>query len=142
MAEDVVQQAFLRVHERAHQFDLARPFGPWFLRIVTNDAVKATQRGRRVVSLDRLVNQEDVRLADLVPDAGLSPEEMVERAETQEVVWSAVQRLAPAQRAAIVRRYYLGLSDAESAAEGLQGVGAVRQLLHRARRRLAVLLSS
>jgi len=40
-AEDIVQNAFLRCFERAELFDAARPFRPWFLRMVINDALKA-----------------------------------------------------------------------------------------------------
>ena len=43
-AEDVVSSAFLRVFERAEQHDPHRPFGPWFYRIVVNDAIKTLQR--------------------------------------------------------------------------------------------------
>ncbi len=42
-AEDVVRTAFVKVVERAHQFDDGRPFAPWFFRIVANDALKAAR---------------------------------------------------------------------------------------------------
>jgi RNA polymerase sigma-70 factor, ECF subfamily len=44
LAEDVVQSAFVRTYERIGQFELDRPFGPWFMRVVVNDAVKAVSR--------------------------------------------------------------------------------------------------
>ena len=51
LAEDVAQAAFLRAYERIDQFDVERPFGPWFLRSVVNDEVKvARRRGRAVAS--------------------------------------------------------------------------------------------
>ena len=43
-AEDGVSNAYLRCFERAEQFDSQRPFGPWFYRIVVNDATKIFQR--------------------------------------------------------------------------------------------------
>ena len=43
-AEDVVSNAFLRVFERAEQYDSQRAFGPWFYRIVVNDAIERLQR--------------------------------------------------------------------------------------------------
>ena len=52
IAEDIVQNAFLRSFERIHQFDTTRPFRPWFMRIVINDAVKAANSLKRQVSLD------------------------------------------------------------------------------------------
>jgi RNA polymerase sigma-70 factor (ECF subfamily) len=81
-------------------------------------------------------------MEDLVPDTALSPEEQAEQAETQATVWNAIAQLSPAQRAAVVRRYYLGLTDAENALASGQNVGAIKQLLHRARRRLGLLLSN
>src|SRR4051794_10135971 len=36
LAEDVAQGAFLRVYQRIAQLDPARPFAPWFFRIVVN----------------------------------------------------------------------------------------------------------
>jgi RNA polymerase sigma-70 factor (ECF subfamily) len=47
LADDIMQAAFLRAYERIGQFDATRPFGPWFLRGVVNDAVKAAARGAR-----------------------------------------------------------------------------------------------
>lgn len=52
LAEDLVQEAFIRAAQRIHQFDQRRPFAPWFMRIVVNDSVKAARRSRRRVSLD------------------------------------------------------------------------------------------
>ena len=52
LAEDVVSTAFLRVFERAEQYDPNRPFGPWFYRIVVTDAIKAVQRRDRTTTLE------------------------------------------------------------------------------------------
>ena len=52
LAEDIVQAAFVRAYQRIEQFDTRRPFGPWFLRSVVNDAIKAASRRERWVSLE------------------------------------------------------------------------------------------
>src|SRR5437773_2648150 len=49
LAEEIAQAAFLRAYERSNQFDPARPFGPWFLRSVVHDALKAAARRERQV---------------------------------------------------------------------------------------------
>ena len=41
LAEDVAQSAFVKAYEKIASFDAERPFGPWFMRMVVNDAVKA-----------------------------------------------------------------------------------------------------
>jgi RNA polymerase sigma-70 factor (ECF subfamily) len=52
LAEDIVQSAFIRAYERIVQFDDQRPFGPWFLRSVVNDTLKAANRQKKLVSLE------------------------------------------------------------------------------------------
>src|SRR5262245_46034313 len=39
LADDVVQEAFLRAWQSLGSFDLARPFGPWIARIAANLAI-------------------------------------------------------------------------------------------------------
>jgi RNA polymerase sigma-70 factor (ECF subfamily) len=46
LAEDVVQNTFLRIYQRIDQFDEGRPFAPWFMRSVVNAAVQAAHRQR------------------------------------------------------------------------------------------------
>ncbi|MEX2430330.1 MAG: RNA polymerase sigma factor [Dehalococcoidia bacterium] len=139
LSEDIVQAVFMRVYERAAQFDPARPFRPWFLRAVTNDALKAVSRKARSRSLDERLSP-GVSLADLVPDTAPSLPEQAEQSELHEAITRAVAQLSPAQRAAVVQRYYLGLKESEMAEQGGQTPGTIKQLLHRARERLRVQL--
>jgi len=44
LAQEIVQSAFVRVYERIGRFDESRSFGPYFTRIVFNDAIKAASR--------------------------------------------------------------------------------------------------
>jgi len=136
LAEDLVQAAFLRAYERIGQLDEARPFGPWFLRSVTNDARKAAARGRRRQPLPGLPGDP---VGD-PPDRGPGPTELVERAETEEALWAALGRLTPTQRAAVVQRYYLGLTEAEMAAAAARPPGTIKWRLHAAREHLRHLL--
>ncbi len=140
LAEDIVQTAFLRAYDRRRQFDSDRPFGPWFLRIVVNDAVKAVSRRGREISLDERTGEEEVALADLLSDANPGPEELAEQAEVRRAVWKALERLSPAQRESVVLRYYLGLRQAEIAERTGRALGTVKWLLHTARERLRALL--
>jgi RNA polymerase sigma-70 factor (ECF subfamily) len=139
-AEDIVQSAFLRAYERIGQFDARRPFGPWFLRSVVNDAIKAAARRQREVPLEADSEGGEASLIDLLADPNPGPADLVEAAETRQAVLAALDRLPPAQRAAIVLRYYLGLSEAEMADELACPPGTVKWRLHAARRRLQTLL--
>ncbi len=140
LAEEIVQQAFIRAYERIGQFEPGRPFAPWFLRSVANDALKALERGRRMVSLEA-VDEACARLAGLLADPTPGPERALEEAERAQAVWEALQRLSAEQRAAVVLRYYAGLSDAEIAEQSDAPPSTVRWRLHRARERLRAWLS-
>ena len=140
LAEDVVQTAFLRAYQSIGQFDPARSFGPWFLRSVAHDAVKAASRRARDVPLDPIGGVEpDLGVAALA-DASPGPDARWEEAETREELWSALGALTPAQREAIVLRYYLNLSEAEMADRLGCPPGTVKSRLHAARARLLGLL--
>jgi RNA polymerase sigma-70 factor (ECF subfamily) len=140
LAEDIVQTAFLQAYERIGQFDAGRPFGPRFLRSVVNDAVKAAIRRKRQVPLEVSSEGEETPLADLLADPAPGPDDLVEAAEIRQIVWNALGKLPPAQRAAIVLRYYLDLSGAEMADELACPPGTVKWRLHAARKRLQTLL--
>jgi RNA polymerase sigma-70 factor (ECF subfamily) len=132
LAEDLVQAAFVRAYERIGQFDARRAFGPWFIRSVVNDALKAVTRQRQVPL--------DPAWMDTPAPATDSPEALLAAAETREAIWAVVDQLSPPQRAAIVLRYYAGLNDAEIAQMLDCPPGTVRRRLHDARRRLRQLL--
>lgn len=142
LAEDIVQAAFLRSYERIDQFDTDRPFGPWFLRIVVNDAIKATTRRKRFVPLEGKAGEEDMYLADLLFDPAPGPADLAEAEETRQAIWTALGKLSPEQRGAIVLRYYLGLNQAKMAEKWSCPPGTVKWRLHAARKRLRALLRS
>jgi RNA polymerase sigma-70 factor (ECF subfamily) len=138
-AEDIVRAAFIRAYERIAQFDETRPFGPWFLRSVINDASKAVTRGQRVVPLPG-VGDDDT--TDDLSDPQLGPEELLLRAESHAAVWAALETLPVAQRRAVVLRYYLDLPEAEAASQLGIAPGTAKSRLHNARKRLHGALAS
>ena len=133
-AEDLVQAAFLRVYRAIGGFDAARPFGPWFVRSVINDALKAAARAERQVPLDAA----DAPTLLPAPDAPLDARLLA--AETAAAIWAALGELSAAQRTAVVLRYYLDLSEAEMADRLACPPGTVKSRLYHARRRLRDLL--
>ena len=140
LAEDVVQAAFLKVCERIDQFDVRREFGPWFFTSVLHDAVKAARARDRHTSLDALSEDQPAPAVALV-DVRPGPEALWEQAETTAQVAAALARLAPQQRAAVVARYYLGLSEGEAAAAFQLPLSTIKWRLYEARRHLRLLLS-
>lgn len=137
LAEEVVQEAFLGAYRSIHGFDAHRPFEPWFLRSVVHASVKVMQRSARQVDLGE--EADESRFAELVSRVE-SIEELIESREIQNQIWEAMQSLSPRQRAVIVQRYFLEMSEKEMAAEAGAAVGTIKWLLHAARERLRTLL--
>ncbi len=142
LAEDVVQEAFVRLAQRIHQYDDSRPFGPWLLRSVVNAALKAVRRQKRQVSLEGIEAAESATLLEALADPRPDPETLAVSAETCREVWQALRCLPPEQRAVIVQRYYLGYSEAEMTAAVQRPPGTIKWWLHSARQHLRSLLAA
>ncbi len=139
-AEDIVRNAFLRYFERPELFDPERPFRPWFMRVVINDALKAAARHKRHPSLD--ADQTYETLLEQLEASADEPEDMVQRNELRAAVQHALWQLSPQQRAVIVQRYFLGLSEKEMSTALQLAPGTIKWHLNQARERLRLLLIS
>jgi RNA polymerase sigma-70 factor, ECF subfamily len=136
----VVQDAFVRFFERAHQFDESRAFEPYFLRSVVNAALNAIEKENRLsASLD---TQAGIDALERLLKCGVSAEEQVEFAQLQAEILQALGALSPRQRAVAVQRYYLEMSEKEMTAALEIAPGTVKWLLNAARTRLRNLLGT
>ncbi len=52
LAQDVVQETFIRIYHRIRQFDDSRPFEPYLMRSVVYAALNAVRGDSRFASLD------------------------------------------------------------------------------------------
>jgi RNA polymerase sigma-70 factor (ECF subfamily) len=132
-AEDAAQTAFVKVLERIHQYDEKRPFAPWFFRIVVNDAIKIAKKQKRRISLDEQLDQPTTKLAEWLKSPDLRPEQLVEVKETQGIILNAMRQLAPEQRAVIVMRYFLEMSEADMSAKMDRPLSTIKWWLRDAR---------
>ncbi|WP_245434127.1 sigma-70 family RNA polymerase sigma factor [Pseudolabrys taiwanensis] len=125
-AEDVAQEAMLRVWTHAPRWQPVAAFKTWLTRIVVNLCL---DRKRRAAWVDL---EEAGDLVDRTPDA-------VERMETNErerQLQSAIEKLPDRQRAAIVLTYSEGMSNAQVADILDTSVSAVETLLIRGKQNL------
>jgi RNA polymerase sigma-70 factor (ECF subfamily) len=140
VAEDVAQTAFVKVVERIHQFDEECAFGPWFFRIVVNDAIKAAKKQKRTVSLDEQLDGPTAQLAEWLIHPDLKPEQLVEQREVREAILNAMGHLTPEQRAVVMMRYFLEMSEADMSAKMDRPLSTVKWWLRDARNRLRNLI--
>jgi RNA polymerase sigma-70 factor (ECF subfamily) len=108
-AEDVVQQAFMAALTRLDTFDVARPFAPWFGRVVLNHA-RSARRSR-----DRLWRRsaEPAELLETPP--ALAADRLAEDSEIRSRVHAAMSVLPERQRLAIQLIEIDGYTPAEVA---------------------------
>jgi RNA polymerase sigma-70 factor, ECF subfamily len=136
LAEDAVQIVFLRIVQKINQFDVQRPFQPWFLRAVVNEALKTAKRQERTVSLDG----SSEAIINWLLDTSPMPEELAETSDLRQMVWSALQQLAPEQRAVIIQRHFLEMAEAEMVEKLQRPASTVKWRLRTAGERLKALL--
>jgi RNA polymerase sigma-70 factor (ECF subfamily) len=130
-AQDAAQEAFIRAYRALWRFRSGAPFRPWLLRIVSNECHNRGRSTRRRAALAlRVVNERTSG------DAAPSPEVAVLASERRETVLAAVDRLAEQHRVVIACRYFLELSEAETAAALGCRTGTVKSRLSRALERL------
>ncbi len=128
-AEDIAQEAFIRAYRSIRRFDASRPFRPWILSIAANLARNRLRSlGRSLAVLQRL--------ARLEPQA--SPDSRLAAGQREEArrLWEAVRRLRLEDQQVIYLRYFLDLSEEETAASLGIARGTVKSRLHRALARL------
>lgn len=107
-AEDAAQEAFVRAYLALARFDETRPLRPWLLSIAANLARNRRRGlGRAWAAVQRAFLNEQ-RHHDPPPDG--TPASDARRLR------QAVERLRPDARDVVYLRYFLGLSEAETAA--------------------------
>lgn len=140
-AEDLVQELFFQIPRKLNTFDEQRPFAPWFMRSVVNAALKTARRRERFISLDQETTTGENPAEAWLVDPNLCPEDLAITAETRQQIWAALGKLKPEQRAVVVLRYYLEMSDSEITAALDRPLTTVKWWLHAARMQLKKLLS-
>ena len=131
-AEDVAQEAFLRVWKQAPRWRHgAARFDTWLYRVALNLCYDRLRRRRE------LSYAEPPDRADEAP----GPERGLEAADTGRRVSAALQALPDRQREAIVLCHYQELGNIEAAAIMGVSVEALESLLGRGRRTMRVVLA-
>ena len=131
LAEDVAQDAFVRVWTHLSDFRPDGNFKAWLTRITANMTIDAVRRRRPQVDIE-----------DLALEApGQGPESAAVSSERAEVVRAALMRLPVQSRTILVLREYQSLSYREIADTLDVPLGTVKSRLSDARRRLKVELA-
>jgi RNA polymerase sigma-70 factor (ECF subfamily) len=127
LAQEAVQEAFLRIWRFRSALPAADAIRPWLYRVVVNTAITALRRERSREAREAIAAREHVATVD--------PTDSSVREWT---VADALADLPEHLRVVIVLRYWVGLSEKEIATAISRRPGTVKSRLHDARSRLSL----
>jgi RNA polymerase sigma-70 factor (ECF subfamily) len=143
-ANDIAQEAFLRVYHSLGNFRGEANFSTWLYRIVTNVFLdeRKKQRVRSHSSLEEYLELEDSTVARQIEDPSPGPEEALAGKERSDLIGAAVLSLPETQRVMIALYHFQERSYEEIAEIMDMPIGTVKSRLNRARLALRVKLES
>ncbi len=135
-AEDLVQEAFVRVHRHLGRFDRSKKFSTWIYTIASNLAkneLRNRARNPLVYFQTMTSGWEDEDRPLEFEDANARPDDAFDRKHLRELVDAAVRRLPAHHRQVFVLRELDGRSYEEIAEITHCNLGTVKSRLNRAR---------
>jgi RNA polymerase sigma-70 factor, ECF subfamily len=137
-AEEVVQEVFLAVYEKAHTFRGASAFATWLHRLTANAALSRLRRRKRrpEIAMDDYLPQfreDGHHLVRPVVDWSSNLEHGLAEAQIQHLLRQAIELLPPLDKAVLVLSDFEELPNREIGETLGLTVPAVKARLHRAR---------
>lgn len=133
-AEDLFQETFLRIHNKAHTFRANNRFKSWLYTIATRITIDHRRSRQSRPQLELLEHQTTEAASETNPATDAV------QSELRATVQTAVETLPPQQRAALVLSYYQGHSYPEVAKIMGCSLGTVKTHMSRALKTLAIRL--
>jgi RNA polymerase sigma-70 factor (ECF subfamily) len=143
-AEDLAQEAFLRVYRARHKYHPRSKFSTWLFTIANNLALNSLRTRQRKPVVPLMVHDSGPlgpRPAEqMVRDTGTGPMQKVQKKELADVIRQALEGLNERQRMAVVLNKFEDMNYAEIAEVMNLTTKAVKSLLSRARMNLRTAL--
>jgi RNA polymerase sigma-70 factor (ECF subfamily) len=145
-AQDLTQDVFIKMYKTLNTYDVERgAFMTWVTTITRNllvDHFRKSKHDRMTDSLDVAPSEHEdaLPLSDRIPDKRMPPDANVQSRETGEAVHSALQKLSPELREAVILRDLQDMDYKEIATVLRVPEGTVKSRINRGRAELARLL--
>ena len=133
LAEDAVQETFIKVYINLHRYNRSYTFGQWVYTIARNTFIDFVRR-----------RQEDLPIDDRFAAPASSaptPEESVINLQQRTQIEHYLEQLSPRYRQLIVMRFFDEYSYEEIAAKLSLPLGTVKTQIHRAREQMCRLIA-
>jgi len=142
LAEDLFQEAFLRLHRARTQYKPGAPLKPYLYRIAINCVRDARARGRAGNYQSSKTPNGDSVLVGHANPASPDPKAEFQRSELKDTVRAAIAKLPEAERDVLIMRIYEELSFSEIAEITEVPVPTAKSRMLYALRRLRPVLAS
>lgn len=135
LAEEVLQEVFIRVYEKLDTFRGESAFSSWLYRIAANAcfAKLNLEKKHQHADLDEITPQAEQALRELQEAGPEAPDRSLLSREALEVINRSIERLPEDFRVVILMRDVEGMDNEEVARILDLSVPAVKSRLHRAR---------
>ncbi len=124
-AEDLTQETWMRVHRARHTYRRGEPLLPWIFAIARHTGLDNYRKARRVEARETQV--------DILPETAASPTGLPRHAPDLDAL---LAELPASQREVIIMLKVSGMTIEEVARATSTSAGAVKQMAHRAYRKL------
>lgn len=131
LAEDVVQEAFIKAHQQLPNFDNRSKFSTWLYRITTNAAIDMQRKNKRH-NIDSIETDEQLFQSDAIPQQELTDKDQLIKSATARVM----SELTVQERTAFSLKHYEGHSIAQICDILSASESAVKQAIFRAVKKL------
>lgn len=133
-AEDLAQEAFLKVFRSLDSFRGESSFSTWLYRITRNTCLDWLRRRKvSTVSLDDSLETPDGSMPRQLQSKTPGPDEILEQKEALSRIQAAISSLPEEYRLAAVLRDVMGFTYEETAEIMECSLGTVKSRIHRAR---------
>ncbi len=135
VAEDIVQETFLRVYRKRHDYKAIANFSTWIFTIAGNLAKSELRRRKRwkFFSLDAY-NDNEKKFE--LPDNGIKPDRAASVRILDENIQNAIDKLQDKYKESLILRDIEGMSYKQIADITRVPVGTVKSRVNRARKKL------
>jgi RNA polymerase sigma-70 factor (ECF subfamily) len=146
-AQDLAQEVFIKIYRTLNSYDMDKgAFMTWVATLTRNllvDHFRKSRQDRLTDSMEEPVSSEDegLNIAARIEDTGPSPDARLQTREAQEMVQSALQKLSPELREAVILRDLQDMDYREIAHALKVPEGTVKSRINRGRTELARLLA-
>lgn len=144
MAEEVVQEVFLKLWQAPQSFDQQRGrFASWLLSVVHHRCIDELRKNKRVISGNISLDAEGGDdFITRIPDEQKGPEEVAWISEQRANVRRALTKLSDVQRRVIELAYFGGMTQMEIASYLGEPLGTVKTRIRLALQKLRLALEA